>query len=188
MSKKIIDVSGALFPTPVVLVTTISNNGQANIITLAWVGVVCSTPFMVGISIRPQRYSHLLISEIPEVVINLPGKDLIEKTDYCGTVSGRQVDKFSSTNFTPLPAKHVRPPLIKECPVNLEAKVERTTSLGAHDHYFCRVLAVHADKNVTDGRRINYQLIKPFVYLQNDYLELGKNIGYYAYTKKKSNS
>ncbi len=107
-----------LYPLPVVLVTC--GTQRPNIITLAWVGTVCSDPPMVGIGVRPERYSHSLIEESGEFAINIPGEDLLEVTDRCGHASGRDVDKFAAFGLTPQAASLVSTPLIAECPINME--------------------------------------------------------------------
>ncbi|UCG45017.1 MAG: flavin reductase, partial [Candidatus Bathyarchaeota archaeon] len=60
----------ALFPCPVVLVSCVDANGRPNIITLAWAGIVCSNPPILGLGIRPNRYSYRLIEESREYVVN----------------------------------------------------------------------------------------------------------------------
>jgi len=185
MAKKIKEPFTALFPVPVVLVTSVDEAGKPNIITLAWVGMVCSEPPQVGISIRPKRYSHGLISKTKEFVVNIPTEEMAAQVDYCGTVSGRQVDKFQGANLTPEPASKVRPPLIKECPVNIECRVKETLSLGAHDLFIGEILAVHLEEAILNERgRIDVSKVRPFTYNQEEYWSLKEKIGFYGYTKK----
>ena len=80
-----------LYPLPVVMVSSADKEGKPNIITIAWTGTICSDPAMVSISVRKERYSHKLISESGEFVINLTTEDLAFATDYCGVKSGRDV-------------------------------------------------------------------------------------------------
>ena len=80
---------------------------KPNIVTLAWVGTICSNPPMLSISIRPSRYSNELVKQEGEFAVNLPPVDLVRDTDYCGSVSGRKVDKFAKTGLTPVPAKAI---------------------------------------------------------------------------------
>lgn len=185
MAKITKDISGALFPTPVALVTTVDAAGKANIITLAWVGVVCSNPFTISVAIRPSRYSHALLGAVPELVVNVPSREIVEQTDYCGTVSGRAVDKFAATGLTALPANKVKPPLIKECPVNMECRVVDRLGLGTHDVFMSEVVEVHLDEGVLDeAGKIDFSLVAPFVYAGMDYWTLAEKIGHYAFTKK----
>jgi flavin reductase (DIM6/NTAB) family NADH-FMN oxidoreductase RutF len=169
-----------LYPVPVIMATCGAE--RPNIITLAWVGTVCSDPPMVGIGVRPDRHSHTLIEEAGEFVINIPGEDLLEITDRCGHVSGRDVDKFNAFGLTPEPASEVKTPLIAECPVNMECKVVQKIALGAHDLFLGEVVAVHVEEDVLDerGRRIDYSKAKPFVLTFAEYRGLGAHIGAYG--------
>ena len=185
MAKKEFKADVALFPVPVVLVTCTDKAGKHNIITLAWAGVVCSDPPMVSISIRPQRYSHGLIKESKEFTVNIPTTDIMRETDLCGMVSGRDTDKFKLAKLTPEPAGHVKPPLIKECPVSLECKVRSTMVLGAHEIFLAEVVAMHIDESVmTPSGKIDYAKAKPFSYNWGEYWSLKEKIGSYGCSKK----
>ena len=89
-----------LYPLPAVLVTVADSKGKANIFTVAWTGTVCSDPPMVSISVRPQRYSHQMIEETGEFVINLTTRKLAFAADYCGVKSGRDRDKIKDMHLT----------------------------------------------------------------------------------------
>ena len=78
-----------LYPLPAVLVSCSDQNGNDNLLTVAWTGTVCSDPAMVSISVRKERYSHQMIRETGEFVINLTNEKLVKAVDYCGVVSGR---------------------------------------------------------------------------------------------------
>lgn len=185
MSKTIRELTGAPIPTPVVLVTTASKEGKPNIITLAWAGIVCSVPLMVGLAVRPSRHSHALLEENPELVINLPRADQVEKTDLCGTLSGRETDKFAATGWAAVAADEVSAPLIDECPINLEARVSQKISLGTHDLFICEVLRTHVEEGFVDERgKVDFGRLAPFVYAGMDYWTLAEKIGHYGYSKK----
>ena len=83
-----------LNPVPAVMVSVADSQGKSNIITVAWAGTVCTNPPMVSISVRPERYSYHMIKETGEFVINLTTEELLRATDYCGVVSGRDVNKW----------------------------------------------------------------------------------------------
>lgn len=175
-----------VFPCPVVIVTTLDESDKPNAITLAWVGQACSDPPCVTIAIRPSRHSHASVVARGEFVVNIPGQDLLEATDFCGTVSGRHVDKFEKTGLTLEPASEVAPPLIAECPVNLECKLLHTLSLGAHDLFVGQIVAAHADESVLNERgKVDYGRMKPFCYNPDEYWSIGEKIGTYAFTKKR---
>jgi flavin reductase (DIM6/NTAB) family NADH-FMN oxidoreductase RutF len=185
MAKIEIKPEPALFPLPVVLVTCVDKAGKPNIITLAWAGMVCSEPPTLSISIRPQRYSYGLIKESGEFVVNIPSSDIMRQTDICGTVSGKDKDKFALTKLTPEKAKTVRPPLIKECPVSLECKVKQTLTLGTHEVFMGEIVAVHIDESVmTPSGGIDYTKAKPFTFNRSEYWSLKEKIGFYGCTRK----
>jgi flavin reductase (DIM6/NTAB) family NADH-FMN oxidoreductase RutF len=129
-----------LFPTPVVLVTSVDEAEKPNIITLAWVGVVNSEPPMIGLSIRPGRYSHDCVRRSKEFVVNLPSAEMVRKVDACGVLSGKETDKFAAMGWKPVSAQKVKPPLIDECPVQMECQVKEVISLGSHDLFLGKSL------------------------------------------------
>lgn len=176
----------ALFPCPVVLVTCIDSVGKPNIITLAWAGTVCSDPPTVGVGIRPHRYSCKLIEETGEFVVNIPTQKILKAADYCGVFSGKEVDKFSETGLTPEPANEVKPPLIKECPVNMECVSTNKIPVGSHILFLGKIVCVHVDKNILDEKgSIDFSRISPFVYNQGEYWGLKKKIGLHGFSSQK---
>ena len=175
----------ALFPCPVVLVTSVGSEGKPNIITLAWAGIVCSDPPTIGVGIRPHRHSFRLIEESGEFVVNIPTTRILEQTDFCGVVSGKDVDKFSATGLTPEPAERVKPPLIRECPVNIECTVKKKIPLGVHHLFLGEVVSVHVDEEILDeDGRIDFTKVSPFVYNQGEYWSLHQKIGVHGFTKE----
>lgn len=175
----------ALFPCPVVLVTCVDSEGRPNIITLAWAGTVCSDPPTLGLGIRPYRYSYQLIEDAGEFVVNIPTVDILKETDYCGMVSGKDVNKFSETGLTSEPALKVKPPLIQECPVNIECVLKKKIPLGVHHLFLGEIVSVHLDKNVlNEEEKLDFNKIAPFVYNQGEYWSLNKKIGTYGFTKE----
>ncbi|MGB4659436.1 MAG: flavin reductase family protein, partial [Mobilitalea sp.] len=118
MEKEFWKPGNMLYPIPAVMVSCKDDNSKPNIITIAWAGTVCSSPAMVSISIRKERYSYDLIKNSKEFVINLVTEELVKKADYCGVRSGRDVDKFKEMKLTPMDGQTVKVPLIAESPVN----------------------------------------------------------------------
>jgi flavin reductase (DIM6/NTAB) family NADH-FMN oxidoreductase RutF len=145
------DAWPAFVPAAAVLVTCVDRHGRPNIIPLTGWGILCRFPFIVGIAICQgyytvnyfPRYSHRLLQEVPEFVLNIPHSGLRDAITICGSVSGDQVDKFQAAKLTPQPALVVRPPVIAECPVNLECQVRQVVSLGSHDLFLGETVAVH---------------------------------------------
>jgi len=135
---------------PVVLVTT-SWQGKANIITIAWQTPVSHTPMLVAISVGKTRYSHELLEKSKEFVINIPAVDLLKETAFCGSVSGRKVDKFKESGLTPIKADKVNAPLIKECIGHLECKLVEIVPCGDHTILVGEVVTAWADEELFDG-------------------------------------
>ena len=176
----------ALFPCPVVLVTSVGSSGKPNIITIAWVGTVCSDPPMLSVSIRPPRYSCKSISDSGEFVVNIPTETILRQVDFCGMVSGKTVDKFAETGLTPESAAKVKAPLIKECPVNIECVVKNQMPLGAHRMFLGEIVQVHVDKEILDETgKIDFNKAVPFVYNEGEYWSRGEKIGLYGFSVSK---
>jgi flavin reductase (DIM6/NTAB) family NADH-FMN oxidoreductase RutF len=135
-----------LYPNPVVLVST-EYDGKESIITLGWVGTICSNPPMVSISIRPSRFSHNLVKKSREFVINIPTTKMLEQIEICGTQSGKNTDKWKKCSFTKQPSDTISVPVIAECPVNMECKVTQIISLGSHDMFIAEVMKIQRDTN-----------------------------------------
>lgn len=176
--------STALYPVPAVLVSC-GVDSRANIITLAWVGTLCSKPPLLGLGVRPSRHSHGLIEEAGEFVVNLPIADQVEWVDYCGTVSGRDEDKWEVCGFTPHSGAEVEVPLIAECPVNLECRLEQTLSIGSHDLFIGQVVAVQMDEAVVDEQG-SFDVAKahPLAYLNGDYHRIGEHLATHGFSKR----
>ena len=119
-----------IYPLPAVMVTC-GTMDEPNIITVAWVGTICSDPAMCYISVRPERHSHELLMRTMEFVINLTTRDLARATDWCGVRSGSKHDKFKEMGLTPVPAKMVSCPVIDESPLSIECRVRQVVSLGS---------------------------------------------------------
>ena len=174
----------ALYPVPVVMVSC-GTGAQANIITLAWVGTLCSEPPLVGIGVRPSRHSHGLIQKADEFVVNLPASEQARWVDYCGIVSGRDEDKWAACGFTQAPATEVQAPLIAECPVNIECRLQQTLSLGSHDLFIGEVVAVQIDEAVLNERgRLDFVKAEPFAYVGGEYRQVGKLLGRFGYSRQ----
>ena len=193
MAKVSIDPFRSVYPTPAALVTSVAADGKPNIITLGEVfNVSLRTPPVVGLAIRKATYSHGLIAASREFVVNLPREAILRQTDLCGTRTGRSVDKFALTGLTALPASRVRPPLIEECPVNIECRLLSIHEVGDHDLFLGEVLAVHADESVLDEKgRPDPGKLGAFCVMFNsgnpgEYWSLGRRIGDLWSTRKQA--
>lgn len=186
MAKISFKPGNMLYPLPAVMVSAADQAGKTNIITVAWAGTICTNPPMVSISIRPSRYSHHMIRETGEFVINLTTKELAYATDYCGVRSGRDVDKWKETKLSPVQSDIVKAPCIAQSPVNMECRVAETRQLGSHDMFIAAVVAVHADDRYMDAKgRFHLEKANPIVYSHGEYYALGERIGGFGYSVRK---
>ena len=155
--KKQVELSKAKWlvePGCVVLVTSGSME-NANVMTFSWQTPVNSAePCLVLLVISHIRYSYELIKQNRELVINVPGAELLEQTHFVGTATGRNIDKFKQSGLTPVPAEMVEPPLIEECAAHLECRVVEIFRMQTHDLLICEVVRAVADGGLFDGRWI----------------------------------
>ena len=187
MSKEYWKPGNMLYPVPAVMVSCGREGEKPNIITVAWAGTICSDPAMVSISVRKERYSHDIIKETGEFVINLVNKRLVRATDYCGVKSGRDVDKFAACGLHSAPGSVLTDcPILEESPVNLECKVTQVIPLGSHDLFLAEVVACDVDESLLDeSGKLCLEKAKLIVYSHGDYLALGKKLGTFGYSVRK---
>ncbi|MFW9874602.1 MAG: flavin reductase family protein [Candidatus Thorarchaeota archaeon] len=168
ISKRIV-----VFPMPAAVIS-VGVGDDANLITLAYVGKVCLNPPIIAISIQPRRHSYQLIEKHGEFVINYPTINQLREMDYCGTRSGRDVNKWEELNLTKEKGSIVQVPLVKEFPWNMECKVVQRIELGSHVCYFGEVLAVHSDSEFVKNDNIDPDKIMTFAYVSGNYIALKK--------------
>ena len=185
MSRQVWKGSTLLNPEPPVLVSC-GPAGAPNLITVGWCGTICTQPSMVSISVRPERYSHHLIKESGEFVINLPTESLVRAVDWCGVKSGRDVDKFAQTGLTPMPVEHVHAPAIAESPVNIACRVVESRPLGSHTMFLAEVLGVTVDDAYLDeSDRLHINDAGLVMYSHGEYFSLGEKLGKFGYSVQK---
>jgi len=187
IAKKSWKPGNMLSPVPVVLVSCGGTKGwKPNLITIAWIGSVCSDPPMLSISVRPERYSHAIIKATGEFVVNVPSTDQARAADWCGVVSGRTADKFSATGLTSAPALKLGCPIVPECPLNIECRIRRSLELGSHTLFLAEVVAVQVSSDLVDSRgRLNLQKAGLMAFAHGHYFALGRHIGHFGYSVRK---
>ncbi len=186
MGKQYWRPGNMLYPLPAVMVSCKRQGEKPNIITVAWTGTVCSSPAMVSISVRKERYSYEIIKETGEFVINLATKDLVRALDYCGVRSGRDVDKYKEAGLTVLASKEIAAPGIMESPVNIECRVTEVKPLGSHDLFLAEVLSVTIeDRYMNDDGKFELNRSGLITYSHGEYFELGKKAGSFGYSVRK---
>ncbi|MBP3664790.1 MAG: flavin reductase family protein [Tyzzerella sp.] len=187
MAKQTWKPGNMVYPLPAVMVSVGDKEGNTNIITIAWTGTICTNPAMLYISVRPERHSYHMIRESGEFVVNLTTEALAKATDYCGVRSGKDVDKWKEMHLTKGAANELEfAPIIQECPVNIECKVEEVKELGSHHMFIARVVSVQVDEEYIDETgKFCLNETGLMAYSHGEYLKLGEKIGTFGYSVKK---
>lgn len=152
-------------PQLVALVSTIDGNRRPNVAPFAWVMSASSDPPLVALAVAPSRYSHHNITYREQFVVNLPTMAILDKLWFCGTNTGRDIDKFEATGLTPAPSQSVEPPRVEECVTHLECDLVDSVEAGDHTIFIGEVVtAVAEDAVITDGV-LDMSVVKPLLHL-----------------------
>ena len=176
-----------IYPLPAALISCGSSPEDYNLITLSWMGTICSNPPMCYISVRPERHSYEIIKRSGEFVINLTNEDMAYATDWCGVKSGKDFNKFAEMKLTPVKGEMVAAPIIQESPLCIECKVKEIIPLGSHDMFIADVMNVQADSQYIDPETDTFDLSKAklIAYSHGHYYKLGEEIGKFGWTVQK---
>lgn len=185
MSKQAWKPGALLAPIPPALVSCGAMD-HANIITVAWTGIVNTIPPMTYISLRPERYSYGIIREQGEFVINLTTRRLVRAADFCGARTGARLDKFAEMHLTKEPVGLLSCPAIGESPINLECRVKQILPLGSHEMFLSEILAVNVEEGLLDSQgRLRLERAQLAAFAHGAYYALGEKLGSFGYSVKK---
>ena len=186
MGRKSLKAGALTAPLPPVLVT-VGSMEKSNIITIGWTGILSTIPPKTYISVRPERYSHSLLRETGEFVINLTTVPMARKVDFAGIYTGAKVDKWEKCGFTKAPSEHVSVPTIAECPLSLECKVTDVYSLGTHDVFVADIVGVSCDDGMLDSDgKLRFDRAGLLAYAHGEYFALGEKVGKFGFSTDKS--
>jgi flavin reductase (DIM6/NTAB) family NADH-FMN oxidoreductase RutF len=172
-------------PLPAVMVS-VGDMENSNILTVAWTGILSSDPPRTYISVRPSRYSHKILTEKKEFVINLTSEQLAWATDYVGIYTGAKVDKFEKCRLTKAESAVVSAPTIAEAPVALECRVFDVINSGTHDIFMADIVNVSCDERLLDGNgKICFDRANLIAYSHGEYYALGKKLGRFGFSTDK---
>lgn len=173
MSRKKLGPQPMVWPHPTVLVGS-HVDGIPDFAAVAWTGVAASTPASVSIALQHHRYSLKGIRQNMAFSVNVPSEDLVKETDYCGLVSGANVDKVKDCGFKVFYGNLDTAPLIEQCPINLECEAIHILDLGSHALVVGKVVETHIDEEcLTDGRP-DISKVKPFIFGPGKYHKVGE--------------
>ncbi len=163
--------------TPIVspaVVISVGTWENSNLITLAWVARVVSKPPVMSVSVRPSRFSFGFIEELKEYVINVPFSNQVKEVDFCGTRTGKQINKWEELGLTKERASNIQVPLIKEFPINIECEVIKKIKHGTHVLFLGEVQAVNVNEEITDNGNLVPEKLDEVVYIPRNYYSLKK--------------
>lgn len=188
MAKTVWKGGTLLAPVPPALVTCAGSDGRPNVLTVAWTGIVCSTPPMTYVSVMPSRYSHGLITETRRFVINLPTRALARAADYCGVKSGRDTDKFADMGLAVDPSPNLGCVMLSQSPLSLECRVTDVLSLGSHDMFLTEIAGVVVDEQFIENGKLRLDKADIIAYAHGAYYTLGSYLGSFGFSvmKKKT--
>ncbi|GFE60562.1 flavin reductase family protein [Geobacter sp. AOG2] len=139
-------------PTPVWLVGTYDEGGVPNIMTAAWGGICCSQPPCLAVSLRRATYSYAAIEARRAFTISIPARTQAAQTDYVGTVSGRNGNKFADCDWTAVGSDLVDAPYVDEVPLVVECRLLHIHDLGLHTQFVGEIVDVKADEAVIGAK------------------------------------
>ncbi|MEM2112136.1 MAG: flavin reductase family protein [Candidatus Bathyarchaeia archaeon] len=157
-----------LHPKTVGLISVRDSKGRVNVMTAGMIMLASHEPPLLVLGISPTRYSHRMIEEAKEFVVNIPDKEIVDKVDFCGTVSGRATDKIKTCGFTLIESERVKTPSIKECVAHLECEVQNSFVTGDHTLFLARIVAARVEAQAWKNNRYDIAKAKPI-------LEIGGN-------------
>ncbi len=164
MAKVLMGPSTLIYPMPALLVGA-NVEGNPNFMAVAWSGIVNSTPPMISVALNYRRHTLIGVKQTMNFSVNVPSADLVKEVDYCGIISGAEVNKAEVCKFKVFYGKLGNAPLIEQCPVNLECKVMHILDLGSHSLVIGRIEETHVtDSCLTDGKP-DFNKIKPIIWV-----------------------
>ncbi len=192
----LINFSSLLHPFQGTLLTTMGTDigkdgehkeaSKPNIIAIAWIMPVSTTPPALVFAIRKERYSYKLLKENGEFAVNIVTRNLKDAVFYCGTKSGKNCDKFKETGLTPEKAKFIKVPIIKECIAHIECSVRGIIDEGL-DHVLVigNVISAYADSEYFD-KHWKTKKINLLLHLGGDVFTTNENSEFKATPKSSS--
>lgn len=179
MKKRTLGPCVTFFPQPTTMITTVSVEGEPNIMTASWVGIVSKTPPTMAVSFNSNRLSYQNIQETGEFVVNLVPSGLAVEADLCGIRSGRDLDKSGLCQLKLEAAQQVAPPLLKYSPLNVECRYSQELDLGEYRLVLGEIVQIHAvEQAFAAGEKGDVRCFDPLVYLGGirEYWSMGEKV------------
>ena len=185
MSKVSWKGGALLAPVPPVLVTC-GTMDKPNVLTIGWTGICATHPPMTYISVRPTRYSHDIIMQSGEFVINLTTAGMVRAVDFCGVKSGKNTNKFDVCGLHPEACSVGNTPCVAESPLSLICKVVNHTELGSHTMFLAEIVGIEADERYINANgKLDLSISGLLAYSHGEYFKLGSKVGTFGFSVRK---
>ena len=150
---------------------------RPNFLAVGWVTRVNFKPPMIAVALGKSHYTNAGIHAAGSFSVNVPGVELIEKTDFCGIVSGRDEDK--SALFTVIRGAETGVPMIDDCPLCMECRVVKVVDLPTNEVFIGEIVGAYANEGCCSDGKPDIRKIRPFTLSMpdNGYWAIGENVG-----------
>jgi len=154
-----------MYPMPVTLLGTLVD-GRPDFMALGWITRVNANPPTIGCGVGRHHHSVRGIEENKTFSINVPSVKMMEKTDYCGLVSGKDADKAAL--FDVYYGELDTAPMITECPLSLECRVEVTIENPTNNFYIGEIIASYTEEKYLTKGKPDIKKINPLLLTMPD--------------------
>ena len=164
-------LTGVVVPRPIAFVSTISNSGNINLSPYSFFNAVSYDPPLIIFSSSKFTSDGKLkdslsnIEQNGEFVVNIVNENIVEAMNKTAAEYPENVNEFDIANLTQIDSDLVKPPRLRESPVNMECKLERIITLGTEAHpqglVIGEIIQLHIDDQIISGHRINHEKLKP---------------------------
>jgi flavin reductase (DIM6/NTAB) family NADH-FMN oxidoreductase RutF len=161
--KTEVGAKNCLYPMPTTLVGALVD-GKPNYITIAHVGIM--DPGSVSLGMNKVHHTNAGIKENGTFSINIPSVKIVKETDYCGLVSGKDLDK--ATLFRTFYGKLKTAPMIEECPINMECRLVKTIDFPNHDIFIGQIIDTYCDEAILTEGIVDFSRVQPILFVMND--------------------
>jgi flavin reductase (DIM6/NTAB) family NADH-FMN oxidoreductase RutF len=167
--KNKLGAKNILFPMPTILVGA-NIGGKPNYITVAHCGIAAM--IHITISLRKGRFTCKGIKEKGTFSVNIPSVEMVKETDYCGLVSGQNIDK--SKLFQSFYGILGTAPMIQNCPINMECKLKQTLDFPNHEIFIGEVVESYCEEEYVKNGVIDMGQVQPILFGPGMYFKIGE--------------
>lgn len=163
----------ASYPMPMSLIGA-NVDGKANFLAAAWYTSLSYNPPRVAVALNKTHYTNQGIKTNKTFSLCIPSEDLLKATDYCGIMTGTKTDK--SEVFAVFYGKLETAPMISECPISFECKLEKVVDNNSHELFIGEIVSTLTEERFLTNGVIDFKKIKPFMlsFQDQSYFGLGE--------------